>query len=181
MPEAKIEITCSGCEKVQKLTHGAFDSREEAASWCAILDGTHPLFVTSPRDDPRGLTARCVRCNELFDAKVVGWDGVATTDATILADAEGLHSQYPETFELPSEESRRSLSIGDFAKLIFRNHRGHTERMWVEVLGVSSDGVYGGRLDNEPFLAHAILVLNATVVFEAKHVIEIRPRLGRPI
>lgn len=91
-----------------------------------------------------------------------------------LVSGEQRHRQFPDTFEIPDADDRRSLAPGDEAKLLFQAPRG-TERMWVKVERVQRDGSYTGVLDNTPALLDA--QLGDTVRFGPQHVIDIvRPR-----
>lgn len=70
-----------------------------------------------------------------------------------LDDAEAAHAAAPGSFFIPPEEKRRSLSVGDHVKLLFRFAPGgdgyHVERMWVEVSS-AGQGRYTGKLLNQP-------------------------------
>ncbi len=97
---------------------------------------------------------------------------------TIIIDAEKRHASDPGTFEIPDRDDRMSLSVGDFAKIMFQNPADQTERMWVEIQGLGGVGKYRGRLDNEPVLEHPALRFGQTVVFGARDVIDIRRAPG---
>lgn len=64
-----IELRCEKCGvqaiKVQDMT------REMANDLAGMLDGTSPMYVHTPRDDPHSLLAHCVTCRGVFDAVVV--------------------------------------------------------------------------------------------------------------
>lgn len=74
-----------------------------------------------------------------------------------LASGEARHNAAPETFDIPSLESRRTLARGQAAKLIFEIEAEEedgtisvsTERMWV-IVAQALEGFYMGILDNEP-------------------------------
>lgn len=94
-----------------------------------------------------------------------------------LGNGEESHAKAPETFEIPPEAARWSLSVGDYAKLMFvldEPVRGvSVERMWVCVTRVSSTSPvrYVGELANEP--AFAPMTLAERVEFGPEHVIDI--------
>lgn len=76
----------------------------------------------------------------------------------ILANAEELSAESPDSFSIPEREKRENLSIGDYAKLVFRSINSDNskesqqpsgERMWVKISKKTSDG-YEGVLDNDP-------------------------------
>ena len=79
------------------------------------------------------------------------------TDYWTIISAEDRHRSYPNTFLIPPLAERRSLQIGDAAKLIFEieseDEFGEVsrqfERMWVIVSEVRPL-YYIGRLDNMP-------------------------------
>lgn len=84
------------------------------------------------------------------------------------------HIEFPDTFEVPSQEMRENLLPGDLAKLIFRIRVGnavHIERMWVEVVEIKPE-YYVGVLDNDPFCTDEIRS-GMRVDFHADHVIQI--------
>jgi hypothetical protein len=66
-------------------------------------------------------------------------------------DAELRHAQNPQSFEIPPLEQRKSLAVGDFAKVIFKMG-DHGERMWLKITAVKPEGGYEGRLDNDPVI-----------------------------
>jgi len=95
------------------------------------------------------------------------------------------HHRSPETFEIPDESSRQSLSAGGTAKLMFRiqvdeedeftdDDAGFVERMWVKVTGMSGP-YFVGSLSNQPITAgeQDVLRFGTTVVFLPEHVISI--------
>nr|WP_300681103.1 DUF2185 domain-containing protein [Nocardioides sp.] len=94
----------------------------------------------------------------------------------VLGDAELRHAEAPRSFFIPSEVERRSLHVGDLAKLMFEvvdpaDDMPSAERMWVEVTEVV-DGAYVGHLANEPTVittvAHGDLVR-----FGPEHIIQV--------
>lgn len=96
---------------------------------------------------------------------------------------------YPDTFEIPSEGTRQSISPGTFVKLMFEHAepqgkveiRGgafveafKTERMWVEVTG--EEGPYlTGKLSNVPAAGNDPdkLHYDKKIYFLPEHVINI--------
>lgn len=73
----------------------------------------------------------------------------------IFADVEARHAARPRTFEIPPENERHALTIGDFVKVIFVIDRPSPdgprgERMWLRVVDVLGAGSYVGALDNLP-------------------------------
>jgi hypothetical protein len=92
----------------------------------------------------------------------------------MLEDAEQMNKEYPDTFEIPTEEERNNLCEGDFAKLVFLSRSGG-ERMWVEVKGRSEQGIYYGDLGNRPL--YSPLDYEDCVEFLPKHVADIWRRI----
>jgi hypothetical protein len=106
------------------------------------------------------------------------------TDDVWLDDAEAYHRKSPDTFEIPPKDLRYALPEGDGVKLIFQfpdtvmygGVETSSERMWVEVTGVTSrDGepevpTYTGVLRSTPFHEDSSLKLGATVRFQPHHV-----------
>lgn len=92
-----------------------------------------------------------------------------------LVCAESRHNQHPDTFEIPSEGDRLGISVGDFAKVIFktRSKPANFERMWIEVTR-SRRGYYSGQLASRPVMDHGELHEGQKIDFEARNVIEIR-------
>jgi hypothetical protein len=63
-----VSARCRGGH-TQKLTIGPC-TKEWAESLAGLLDGTHPLYVTSPRDDANSQIAHCLTCGSLVDCTV---------------------------------------------------------------------------------------------------------------
>lgn len=99
-------------------------------------------------------------------------------DGYYLEDAVWM-SQYRDDVNPPAEEIRNSLTVGTYAKLIFRfaaedadRQDGEVERMWVRVVALDDDGNYVGELANDP--AHdAELSSGDTIHFHPLHVMEV--------
>src|SRR4051812_32697693 len=83
------------------------------------------------------------------------------------------------TFGLPTDAERRSLRVGQFAKVVFvvgvdrsdPRPQPEGERMWVRVTHVLGDGRYKGKLDNDPLYAR--IKCGAVVRFAWNNVISI--------
>lgn len=60
------------------------------------------------------------------------------------------NKEYPDTFEIPSDEEKTDIRIRDAVKLPFEEIKtGYCERMWVQVTKIDGDNLVG-TLDNEP-------------------------------
>lgn len=83
--------------------------------------------------------------------------------------------QYP--VQIPSEEDRFSLDVGDLAKVIFVGKSGNrSERMWVEVTGYddpSDPSGYVGKLVNIP-IGNVGAKYGSTVRFFGENVIAVQ-------
>lgn len=103
-------------------------------------------------------------------------------DGWCLDDGEQIHSEAPKTFWIPARKEREGLSIGDYAKLVFRisveklDEPVAVERMWV-VVRERIPGGYLGVLDNEPdaIEENKEFWRGVELPFEARHVINILP------
>ena len=84
-----------------------------------------------------------------------------------LNDAQQLHQQYPETFDVPPDIALAYIEPGDLVKLCFTD----TERMWVLVESVTPT-VLEGRLSNTPFFLDSLRP-GDLVTFERRHVYDI--------
>lgn len=106
-----------------------------------------------------------------------------------LANADELNERHSRSYFIPPAARRRSLRPGELVRLEFRygphadrEHEGHVERMWVEVLDQRADGHAHGRLRNHP-TRFAALEIGDQVAFEPKHVTSIEytdDELGYP-
>lgn len=71
---AKIQVLCSSNPSCgagpQEFFLGGV-SMEMARGYCGILDGTSPMFVSPPLEDPRSRIGRCMNCGQPFTAKVI--------------------------------------------------------------------------------------------------------------
>ena len=86
-----------------------------------------------------------------------------------LIDVEDRHDKYPDTFEIPSSEDRRSLHQGDLVQLFFDDK----ERVWVEVRATGHAN-YSGVLVNYPVSVD--LRYGDVVEFGPEHVAKIERR-----
>ncbi len=92
----------------------------------------------------------------------------------VIADAEGLARQHPQTFRIPPLVYRERVSPGDTVKLVFAptRKRGASERMWVRVDSCEADGSYTGTLKSDPIMNLGIGP-GDPVRFEPRHVIDL--------
>ena len=93
-----------------------------------------------------------------------------------LIDAVEHQKRFSCTFELPPEHYRKTISPGELVKLMFIFPIGDdakVERMWVRVISVTEGG-YEGQLENEPD-NKGFISKGDTMMFEAKHIINIYP------
>jgi hypothetical protein len=89
------------------------------------------------------------------------------------------HQRAPRTFQIPSQEARSAVRVGQAVKLVFRirvtDERGSTdvvtERMWVYVTGREAER-YVGRLQNQPECTPD-LAPGTVVHFLADHIADI--------
>jgi hypothetical protein len=92
-----------------------------------------------------------------------------------LVALDELSSTFPERHLIPSSYDRRSLEIGDKAKLVFRiehNEKVDIEQMWVKV--VEKHGpTYCGNLDSQSYFVDD-LDEGFPVSFDANHIIGIK-------
>ncbi len=93
-----------------------------------------------------------------------------------------MNEQYPKTFWIPDEATRRSLKLGDIVKLVFKfmslesedTEDVGIERMWVEITGLNGP-YFVGRLRSMPVFTDVWhdLEFDSQVVFLPEHVINI--------
>lgn len=130
--------------------------------------GTRPVFAES---DPSAAQLP----TRLANLEIEHWE---------LASGVVRNELYPDTFEIPDEASRRTVTLGDLVKLSFEyiypegaedeENLPSGERMWVQVTGTKGP-YYVGSLANVPvckFEWHA-LEFGDTVIFLPEHVISI--------
>lgn len=96
-----------------------------------------------------------------------------------LVNADELHARHSRSYFIPDLDRRRALLVGECVRLEFhygpdadREHRGHAERMWIEVLEQHADGHAHGRLRNRPARLFG-LDIGDLVAFEPENVIAI--------
>lgn len=110
----------------------------------------------------------------------LGMGAAGDPKAYELADVEERNRKAPDRFLIESAAQRRSLFVGDLAKLIFLPVGGKTgERMWVKILEPIRPGRYYGELLNDPIMIPE-LSRGAKVEFGPEHiaVLEKAPRGG---
>ncbi|MFC3579979.1 DUF2314 domain-containing protein [Sphingomonas hylomeconis] len=103
-------------------------------------------------------------------------------DGWELESGEARHADAPKTFWIPELAARKSLAIGDLAKLIFAisvdnaDEPVAVERMWVIVRAIEN-GTYYGLLDNEPdsIQQNDEFWVGTEIPFGPEHVIDIEP------
>jgi uncharacterized protein YegJ (DUF2314 family) len=67
-----------------------------------------------------------------------------------LMNAKLQNRKYPETFGITSRTEIKNLRTGDYVKLCFEESGLNSERMWVELIGISGDNFHG-ILHNQPY------------------------------
>ena len=94
-----------------------------------------------------------------------------------LEDAMWLSEFLPD-IDPPDADIRENLSIGQYAKLVFRfaaedsdREVNECERMWVAVTGLDGDGHYFGTIENDP--RHEAAKYGDSLVFHPLHVAEV--------
>lgn len=101
-------------------------------------------------------------------------------DGWALESGVDYHALHPETFQIPDDAARRSLQVGDFAKLIFaiaveEDEDPVYDRMWVVIREVAGDR-YFGLLDNEPDIEdNDEFWLGTELPFGPEHVVDVQP------
>jgi uncharacterized protein YegJ (DUF2314 family) len=85
-----------------------------------------------------------------------------------------MNAEHPDTFEIPTEEEKAAVAVGDFVKLIFRQGGAMSERMWVQVTHIDGDKMRG-RLDNMPINIES-LSYNDEVLFGTEHITSLLDR-----
>lgn len=112
---------------------------------------------------------------ELAELETDGWE---------LVDGEVAAEQYPETFRIPPEESRRNVRSGDLVKLrfLFRadepDELPGTESMHVRVTSVDGE-VFAGTLEDVSVLSDVVNV-GQQIRFEPRHIVAIVVRPDDP-
>jgi len=83
------------------------------------------------------------------------------------------HRMAPETFGIPCEMERMNVPIDTFVKVMFTGKDDFTERMWVKVTKIVTEGVYEGTLANQPFGEMSPLEFGTEIEFASEHIIDI--------
>jgi hypothetical protein len=100
-----------------------------------------------------------------------------------LVDGEQRAAEAPLTFHIPSFEERNDVAEGAYCKIGFivsaleKVLNGKTidvERMWVKVYAREGQGVYYGKLANDPAITRLIKI-NDDIQFEPKNILAIMP------
>lgn len=109
----------------------------------------------------------------MFNPPTLDQDGYA------LENGVNLHREAPDTFYLPAQDERESVTVGDWVKLVFEIVVGESdvavERMWV-IVASAANGQFTGTLDNMPFCAEegdVRLKLGDAVRFTSDNIIQI--------
>ncbi len=68
MPLFKVTAHCRNGHRQEVVVE--YSTREDAESFAGLLDGTHPLYVSRPADDPNSVIGSCGVCGEKFKASV---------------------------------------------------------------------------------------------------------------
>jgi Uncharacterized protein conserved in bacteria (DUF2314) len=79
--------------------------------------------------------------------------------------------RYPDSFQIPTDEQKRSIMPGDHVRLMFEMNDGWCERMWVDVTAITRRKIVG-RLVNSP-VGIPRLYAGDEVTFSSGDVIEI--------
>lgn len=90
-----------------------------------------------------------------------------------IVNGEERHAQHPDTFEIPAERDRKSLRVGDFAKICLEGGEAG-ERFWLRVTAKTDDGRYVGKVDND-LVVYTEIPLGFEMVFAPEHVLSILP------
>ena len=93
-----------------------------------------------------------------------------------LENAEKIQQESPYTFYRPSEAIIGRLRVGDVVKLIFNFESDDPdvpagERMWVIIKSIDQNGIYKGKLDNEPYHIKD-LKAGDDIEFKREHIIQ---------
>lgn len=87
-----------------------------------------------------------------------------------LQNAVERNAEYPESFQIPTQEERAGVQPGAFAKCMFTDGK-YTERMWIKVVRRNDDGTYAGELNNDP--ARLALKCGHALTFGPEHIIDL--------
>lgn len=92
---------------------------------------------------------------------------------TTMIDGVEMNRQFPDTFQIPDEADRCSLSVGDFAKIGLTCAEGG-ERFWVKIARIEGEKdapIYFGAVDNH--LVVFDIPVGEEIEFDADHVLQI--------
>ena len=103
-------------------------------------------------------------------------DKTLEKDGWELESAQERHNEYPNKFEIPSNEEINNLQIGDMVKLLFlfweydKPEKGivSCERMWVTIQTINENSLTGV-LENMPTTSETLKPLD-TIEFNREHV-----------
>ena len=127
-----------------------------------------PMYLPPPRELVTWRPSDTRKVIRLANEEVDGW---------WLASGVARNQQYPRTFQIPSERTRRSVEAGDLVKLAFECRPDKLgfggERMWVIVKGAEGP-YYIGELNNNPAVIRKLRA-GRQVVFLPEHIISIIP------
>ena len=71
MADYTVVVRCSVCKGEDHIQLQGYGEKE-AKDFAALLDGTSPFFVASPRaPDAITIVSRCVQCGGIIDAEVI--------------------------------------------------------------------------------------------------------------
>ena len=85
-----------------------------------------------------------------------------------LIDAQKMHEQHRDTFEVPTPAALDAIRSGDCVKVAFEDL---AERMWILVETVDAAGTITGTLDNDP--VGEGIAYGDTVTLEPRNVLDI--------
>ncbi len=90
-----------------------------------------------------------------------------------LLDGVQMNSNYPTTFEIPSNKDKLAVEVGKYVQVGF-HYSKCTERMWVIVdENGGKEGTWYGILDNDPArIPPDVLKYEDRVCFQAKHILK---------
>jgi hypothetical protein len=95
----------------------------------------------------------------------------------VLVDCVALHTASPTTFEIPSDQRKRRLRVGDSVQIVVGSPYPDAillgERIWLKMTAII-DGVITGTVESFPVYPEDIEVdFRDTLSFEAKHILAI--------
>jgi len=105
-------------------------------------------------------------------------DGSTRAPVFVVINAERRAGEYPQTFEIPALERRRSCKAGDLAKVILEappgapRRRPGGERPWLLIREVRPGPRYLGNLDND-LVVFPELKKDEPIEFGPEHIIQL--------